>query len=286
MTFLGDLIAKVDLGLQQVAAQFNATKPFLLPTGALVPYSGVGAAPTGFLKAQGQVVSRTTYAALWAALHKEAPGTTVNGSTTVTIPSFTALDETWEHVARQNMEVRGPGIPAGSWVVSFNAATHTIVMSLAAGAGAGAGTIYIAAPNGHGDGSTTFALPDTSDRFVRDVGPVASGAWPTGMKSGSDTYALADHQHSAPVHAHSAPVHAHAMGAHTHDLNTSSNATLGGTAIRNNATATAGMSSAANTGNNAAANTGNSAAANTGLAGADTVDTLPAFVTARYLIKT
>ena len=54
-----------------------------LPTGTLAPFAG-STAPTGFLLCQGQAVSRTTYAALFAAI-----GTTYgagDGSTTFNLP--------------------------------------------------------------------------------------------------------------------------------------------------------------------------------------------------------
>lgn len=56
-----------------------------MPAGALMPYAG-SAAPAGFLLCQGQNVSRTTYAALFAAI-----GTTFgsgDGSTTFTLPDL------------------------------------------------------------------------------------------------------------------------------------------------------------------------------------------------------
>ena len=57
----------------------------LVPVGALVPYGGA-TAPADWLLAQGQAVSRTTYAALFAAIGTAfGPG---NGTTTFNVPDL------------------------------------------------------------------------------------------------------------------------------------------------------------------------------------------------------
>jgi microcystin-dependent protein len=59
----------------------------LVPTGAIMPFA-MNSAPSGWLAANGSAVSRTTYAALFAAI-----GTTYgagNGSTTFTLPDLRA----------------------------------------------------------------------------------------------------------------------------------------------------------------------------------------------------
>jgi len=70
-------------------------------------------------------------------------------------------------------------------------------------------------PFGNGDGSTTFVLPNLTQRFPRMP---ASGAG--GAQGGSD--ASPDHTHTGPSHSHSTPNHAHTNpstnsdGAHVH----------------------------------------------------------------------
>lgn len=59
-TDMGELAIDVENALKAVAAA-------VLPAGALFPYAG-GAPPTGFLLCDGTAVSRTTYAALFAAI--------------------------------------------------------------------------------------------------------------------------------------------------------------------------------------------------------------------------
>ena len=75
-------IVDANVTLAKLAA---AVQALLVPTGAVSPYAGT-AEPTGWLFARGQAVSRTTYAALFAAI-----GTTYgagDGSTTFTLPDL------------------------------------------------------------------------------------------------------------------------------------------------------------------------------------------------------
>lgn len=96
------LVAKTEAKAADVMANFNAIvaqvngkldlenfaeslRNSLIPTGTLL-MTGRGSAPTGFLLCQGQAVSRTTYAALFAVY-----GTTFgagNGTTTFNLPDF------------------------------------------------------------------------------------------------------------------------------------------------------------------------------------------------------
>lgn len=70
-----------------IAAQINASLPETIPAGTVI-YAATNTAPSGFIKANGAIVSRTTYAALFAAI-----GTTFgagNGSTTFALPDLRA----------------------------------------------------------------------------------------------------------------------------------------------------------------------------------------------------
>jgi microcystin-dependent protein len=61
---------------------------FLVPTGAVIDFTGT-AAPTGFLLAQGQAVSRATYGALYTALGgASSPWGQGDGSTTFNLPDL------------------------------------------------------------------------------------------------------------------------------------------------------------------------------------------------------
>jgi microcystin-dependent protein len=61
---------------------------YLVPTGAVIDYAGA-TAPTGFLLAQGQAVSRTTYSGLYTALGgASSPWGQGDGSTTFNLPDL------------------------------------------------------------------------------------------------------------------------------------------------------------------------------------------------------
>jgi len=66
----------------------SALLGYLVPTGAVIDYAG-GSAPTGFLLAQGQAVSRTTYSSLYTALGgASSPWGQGDGSTTFNVPDL------------------------------------------------------------------------------------------------------------------------------------------------------------------------------------------------------
>jgi microcystin-dependent protein len=63
---------------------------------------------------------------------------------------------------------------------------------------------------GAGNGTTTFGIPDTRQKFI--LGKAASG---TGATVG-DTGGAIDHTHTGPSHTHTGPNHAHSGPSHTH----------------------------------------------------------------------
>jgi hypothetical protein len=106
-----------------------------------------------------------------------------------------------------------------------------------------------------------------------------SGRVPVGVDAGQTEFDAPEETGGSKIanlaHTHTI-AHTHPMGAHTHALNTSANATLGGAAIRNNATDTGAM--------NGSPNTGASSAANSGTAGSTTQSLLQPYITA-YMWK-
>ena len=62
-------------------------RTYILPAGSILPYGG-SSAPTGFLLCDGSAVSRTTYAALFAALDDGATYGTGDGSSTFNLPDL------------------------------------------------------------------------------------------------------------------------------------------------------------------------------------------------------
>jgi microcystin-dependent protein len=119
----------------------------IMPAGAVVPYAGASA-PTGFLLCNGAAVSRTTYAALFAAI----------------------------------------------------------------------GTAF-----GAGDGSSTFNVPDMTNRFAAGAGttPVGGVGGSASLTGSTGGYALTVAE--LPAHSHSASDsgHAHADAGHSHGLSAS-----------------------------------------------------------------
>jgi phage-related tail fiber protein len=133
-------------------------------------------APTGFLKANGAAVSRTTYAALFAAIYKSSTVTmTIAAPGVVSWSGFTpspndAIEFTTTgalptgFVTATKYYVVGASIVPG---VSFQlSATPGGTAITTAGSQSGIHTAHNA-PFGIGDGSTTFNVPDLRGEFLR-----------------------------------------------------------------------------------------------------------------------
>lgn len=133
-------------------------------------------APTGFLKCNGAAVSRSTYAALFAAIYKMAtvtmtiaapgviswPGHTLSANDPVQFTSTGVLPTGF--VTATNYYVVGASIVAG---VSFQlSATPGGAAITTTGAQSGIHTAHNA-PFGIGDGSTTFNVPELRGEFLR-----------------------------------------------------------------------------------------------------------------------
>lgn len=102
-------------------------QPEKIPTGAVMPFAN-NAVPTGWLAANGTAVSRTTYAALFAAI-----GTTYgtgNGSSTFTLPDLRGY---FVRGSGTNSDLTASGTFGAKQVASFQSHTHT---GTAASAGA------------------------------------------------------------------------------------------------------------------------------------------------------
>lgn len=185
--------------------------------GSISEYAGI-ALPAGFLWANGQNVSRSTYPRLFAALTVAVTGTTTSGSATVTAIS---TDLTQLPVSVVGMPVSGSGIPAGTTILSATSTSITLSNNATASASGVAITI---APYGVGDGSTTFGLPDRRGRggVGHDLmGTTAAGRLTTagggvngallGHAAGTETYTLTAAQ--LPAHSHGLPMGGAASGA-------------------------------------------------------------------------
>lgn len=141
-----------------MASTLNVTGAFtasnvVLP-GIVQEYMGI-TAPAGYLFCYGQAVSRTTYAALFAAVTATATATT-NGTTAL---SSVSVDLTG--LGLEGAVIEGSGITPGTTIVSLTA--DTITLSGAA-SGSATGVAIRVLPWGAGDGSTTFNIIDKRGR--------------------------------------------------------------------------------------------------------------------------
>ena len=139
--------------------------------GAISDYAGINL-PAGYLWANGQAVSRSTYVRLFSALTVSVTGTTTSGSNSV---SAVSQDLTALPVSVVGMPVSGPGIPASTTISGVTSTTLTLSNNATASA---SGVAIVVAPHGVGDGSTTFNVPDARGRVSAgrdDMGGVAAG---------------------------------------------------------------------------------------------------------------
>ncbi|HLN23873.1 MAG TPA: tail fiber protein [Patescibacteria group bacterium] len=147
------------------------------PPGEVAHFAGT-TAPAGWLTANGALVSRTTYAALFAAIapslgactisiaapavvtfasHGLVAGSPVSFETTGALPTGLTVGTTYYVLAA--------GLTANSFEVSTTVGGAAVVTT---GAQSGVQTLR-PVPFGPGDGATTFGLPDLRGVFVRGV---------------------------------------------------------------------------------------------------------------------
>lgn len=136
-------------------------------TGMVFDHAGYQA-PSGFLLCYGQAVSRTTYAALFAAITLPLTGGTTSGSKSVSAASvdITAL-------GLIGAKVEGAGVPANTTVTAATSTTLTISANATATA---AGVALTIIPWGNGDGSTTFNVPDLRGVVTAGIGNMGGTA--------------------------------------------------------------------------------------------------------------
>jgi microcystin-dependent protein len=167
--------------------------------------------PSGTLWASGpgytQNVSRATYALLFSAICLQTTGT-LNGTVTVSaVPAgaFTALAQIGPN-AGIAIPISGTNIPAACTITGWNSGAQTLTLSAAA-TGSGAGVALVIAPNGVGDGSTTFGLPNLSQAQPMGQAVAAGGAIAgtvqLGGTGGSSAFTITSA--NMPSHTHSVP---------------------------------------------------------------------------------
>jgi microcystin-dependent protein len=99
--------------------------PSLVPVGAVMPFAG-SSAPAGWLLADGAAVSRTTYAALFAAI-----GATYgagDGSTTFNLPDLRGRVVAGKEAPASRLTSSGGGVDGGTLGATGGTQTHTLTL--------------------------------------------------------------------------------------------------------------------------------------------------------------
>jgi hypothetical protein len=136
----------------------NCAQTSLVPTGTVLDFSGP-IIPTGFLQANGQIISRTVYANLFNALaYTSVSATTINTSTSVVVPNSALFQIGWY--------VGGNNVTCNTYITSIPDGTHIVIQNAA---GAGGSTTLTIGPYQQGDCSTTFHTPNYTGKLVAGV---------------------------------------------------------------------------------------------------------------------
>jgi microcystin-dependent protein len=178
-----------------------------VPAGTIAQTAAV-TAPSGWLFCYGQAISRATYATLFAAIAINTTGNVTNGS-----PIITGIASTTTNMA-VGMPISGPGIPSSTTVFSIDSSSQ-IHISNNANSGSGSAVSIVVAPQGVGDGVTTFNVPDYRGRAsfgVDNMGGSAANRV-TNSASGIQGVTLGNAGGSQLLHQH---VHANTLNDPTH----------------------------------------------------------------------
>jgi hypothetical protein len=195
-----------------VLAALEAAK---LPIGSSVMFNG-RSAPTGTLKENGAAVSRTTYDELWAAIHTQATVTitiATPGVVTWTAHGLSAGDTVRLYttgalptglVANTTYYVIAAGLTANAFQLSATEGGAAINTS---GTQSGVHTAHNA-PDGYGDGTTTFNVPESRGEFFRGLDD-GRGIDTSRRIGTAQSELIGPHTHTATMDS---------AGAHTHNI--------------------------------------------------------------------
>lgn len=200
---------------------------FQVPTGTQFTGAYI-VAPAGYLLSYGQAVSRTTYVALFNATTIQITGTVTSSSACVSSPSSTAN-------MTVGMPVSGTAIPTSTVIAGLPGTCSSGQIQLSANATAShTAEAIVVAPQGVGDGATTFNTPDCRGHVMAgldNLGGTSAGRLTNaglggsysgtllGNAGGQDHLTLSASQSGLPAHTHSItdPGHTHENGMFTNN---------------------------------------------------------------------
>lgn len=203
----------------------SASPPSTVPSGALSPFAGLSV-PSGWLFCDGSAVSRTTFAALFAAI-------TASATVTITIASPAVVNWTshglvaGDQVSFETTGALPTGLSVGVvyFVIASGLTTNAFEVSATLGGaavnttGSQSGTqTGRRVPYGCGDGSTTFNVPDARGRATigkDDMGGTAanrvtaggSGLAGTILGAPGGNQLMQSHTHTGTTSSDGAHVH-------------------------------------------------------------------------------
>lgn len=134
----------------------------LVPACFIGDYGGANGAPPGWLLLNGQLVSRTTFATLFACIAVQGvAATTTLSSASVVVPNSALFQIGWF--------VSGANVTCNSTIIAIPDGTHITISNTA---GAGGATTLTIGPYSQGDCSTTFGVGNFLGRttVMRDTG--------------------------------------------------------------------------------------------------------------------
>ena len=211
----------------------DGTGSYSVPAGSTgafigqIATSALRTAPSKWLLCQGQLVSRTTYSTLFAAI------VPLVGTCTITIasPAVVTLNGhgfvTGDSLYLTTTGSLPTGLTASTvryYAIKIDANTFNLATSLAnalagtkintSGSQSGTQSCY-ACPYGLGDGSTTFALPNLNGTVPLGTGASGQSGATThllGQTGGEETHLLSSSESGVPAHSHPITDQSHTHG--------------------------------------------------------------------------